>query len=145
MTAHKKLMIVLIASLSANLFAVGLGAGLLINKPTRPPFKELNVHEFERLPPDVRKQNREAFQKHRLTIRNNHKAITKARRELLAEITQEPLNKEKIKQLFDQIQIHQTNNIQLSQEAFYETLIKMPLDMRKRYAERLMSPKRPHR
>lgn len=147
MTTQKKLIILLIASLAINLFALGLGAGMWLqkDKPHRPPFKELNTREFERLPAKFRHQNREQFQKHRLTIRKNYKAIRAIREELISQITQEALDKKKIKQLLDQIQEHQIDNINLSQEAMLQTLMNMPLEMRKQYAQRLMGPQRPQR
>lgn len=138
---QRKLIYALIASLGLNLFLIGLGAGMIYSKSQHHSYFKRMAHDFKHLPPEVREKHQKAFQEKHQSIKQNREKVKALRQQLADEISKPEFDKEKTKQLFEQINAIRGQNMHASQEMMLNTLADLPQEAREKFAKRMKKRK----
>lgn len=155
------LIILLIASLGLNIFAVGHLSGLMIaGGPPKPraeshhrsglddPFKLMRY--AEELSPELRDQFRDEFKKQLPKMREDHRQVRALRRELGVLMSADPWDREAVNAKLDEIRALQDQKFVYFNEAFVNAFETLPAAERKRLidaanAKRLERKKKKYR
>src|SRR5690349_17869591 len=133
MNSSKWLAVLLFFSIAINIFIIGYFSGNTLHKTEQGFTSSLDQDMkgvFKNLPLENRKQLVETVKQQQLTILANQQKMRDLRLEIAKELVQDPLNKQKLGDLFEKMAEYSSQNVTLAQQSIFQTFTQLSIQDR---------------